>query len=151
MVTGQHVTDDLENIFFEIHHTNPGTSLGLEIWFDQQCLVDQDNFDKDSEFYHEFQNNHQLHQLNIVLKNKTPLHTIVDSNNQILSDTAIKIQNFKLNGILLITAFFLHASYQSKELGLVPLMHCFGYLGFNGRVTFEFNSPVDKWAIDNYC
>jgi hypothetical protein len=139
-----------ENIFFEIIHTNPKNSLGLEIWVDQQQLVDYPNFNTNLEFYHKFKDNCHLHQLKIILKNKTPLHTIVDSNNQIISDTAIQIQNFKLNGILMLKTFFSRATYQSKELGIVPLINCFGYMGFNGQVTFDFTSPVDTWAVNNY-
>jgi len=150
LVVGKYVIDDLENIFFEITHTNPGISLGLEIWFDQQCVINQDNFDNHLEFYYKFQNKHQPHQLKIILKNKTSAHTVVDSNNQIISDTAIQIQNFKLNDISMIDTFFLLADYQSKELGVISLMSCFGYIGFNGEVTFNFTSPVDTWVVNNY-
>ena len=142
--------DNLENIFFEITHTNPGTSLGLEIWFDQQCIINQDNFDDHLKFHYKFQNKHQTHQLKIILKDKTSAHTVVDSNNQIISDTAIQIHDFKLNDISMIDTFFLLANYQSKELGVIPLMNCFGYIGFNGEVTFNFTSPVDLWVVNNY-
>jgi hypothetical protein len=150
LVVGKHVIDNLENIFFEITHTNPGTSLGLEIWFDQQCMINQDNFDDHLKFHYKFQNKHQTHQLKIILKDKTSAHTVVDSNNQIISDTAIQIHDFKLNDISMIDTFFLLANYQSKELGVIPLVNCFGYIGFNGEVTFNFTSPVDLWVVNNY-
>jgi hypothetical protein len=150
LVIGKLLTSDLENIFFEIVHTNPGKPIGLEIWFDQHCLIDQPKLNQDLKFYHEFHNKPQAHHLEIVVKNKMPWHTVIDSDHQIVSDTALKIQNFRMNDILMIDSFFARAKYQSKELGTISLIERVGYLGFNGRVTFEFDSPVDDWAVNNY-
>lgn len=141
--------NDLEQIYFEILHTSPGKPIGLEIWFDQQCLLDQDKLKQSIEFSHEFPKISGLHQLALVIKNKTPWHTRVDNNNQILQDVALKIQNFRLNDILVIDSFFAKSWYVSKEQGTVSLMQCFGYLGFNGTVSFEFESPADQWCIFN--
>jgi hypothetical protein len=148
MVTGKHVI--IDDVFFELIHTNPGSPIGIEIWFDQQCLLDQNYVDNHLEFHHKFQNNSQPHRLRIVVKNKTRLQTVLSSDNHIVTDTAVKIQNFRLNDILMIDVFYTLANYQREKLDTIPLMECFGYLGFNGQVIFDFDSPVDDWAIKHY-
>jgi hypothetical protein len=141
--------NELEQIYFEILHTSPGKPIGLEIWFDQKCMLDQPKLKQSIEFLHEFSNTSGPHQLCLVIKNKTPWHTVLDSHNQIQQDVALKIQNFRLNDILVIDSFFAKARYVSKEQGTVSLMQCFGYLGFNGTVTFDFESPADQWCVFN--
>lgn len=140
----------VDNIFFEIVPTEPKKALGLEIWFDNCCLVDQPKFNKNLEFSHNFKNTSDSHSLKIILKHKTPLHTVVTAQNQIVSDAAIKIQNFKLNKISILGTFLNRAVYQSNELGTIPLIGCFGYVGFNGQIVFDFESPVDNWVVNNY-
>jgi hypothetical protein len=150
VVTRKLLNSGLEHIYFEVIHTNPGKPIGFEIWVDQQCLLDYNKLCTNLEFYHQFTKQQQSHQLKLVIKNKTPWHTVLNSDNQIVADTGLQIQNFKLNDILMIDSFFVHAKYHTKNKNITQLIDCFGYLGFNGEVIFDFESPVDEWSVRNY-
>ncbi len=149
MVAGKLLNSDKELIYFELVHTDPGKPIGLEIWFDQQCLLGHNRLRENLTFRHEFPNKLDQHQLKIVIKNKTPAHTVLDSHGNTVSDTALKIENFRLNDILIIDSFFNLGKYHVNDR-VTPLIDCYGYLGFNGTVIFDFESPADHWAVKNY-
>lgn len=125
-------------------------ALGVEIWFDDALITDlskcQDSFD----FYHEFDSVPAHHRLKIVLKNKTPLHTMVDAQNQVVRDASVKIENFKLNDIEFYKTFVFLAKYQCQELDSVSFSSTFACMSYNGHVSFDFDSPVDDWCVDNF-
>lgn len=150
MATRKFLISDLENISFELVHTNPGRPIGLEIWLDQQCLFESSKLTKNLEFAHEFSCDHRPHQLKLVVKNKIPLHTVLDHRGQIIQDTALIVQNFRMNDVLMIDSFCTKSQYTCKELGKRSLIESFGYLGFNGQVIFDFESPLDQWALEHY-
>jgi len=89
------------------------------------------------------------HLLTIQLKNKTALHTQVDTQGDILADTVINVEKFTLDHVD-ITEFFKLGSCDYIYDGSSDIDKFWGVLGRNGTVNFAFSSPAYSWLMKNY-
>jgi hypothetical protein len=76
---------------------------------------------------------------------------VLDAQGNIVSDQVIKLDQFRLDDIELDQLVWQHATYQHDQNGHAELsQHGFyGVMGCNGTVTFEFDSPVYLWLLEN--
>ena len=137
-------------IQFDIVPTNLESGLGVEVWI---------NNDKISDIIasalhhieHEISDDNSDHELKIVLKNKTDEHTVINSSNDIIADSTIKIQNLKFDEVELGYTLTKLAKYTHNSNGHSDTVteQFFGEMGCNGTVTLEFTTPIYLWLLEN--
>ena len=78
--------------------------------------------------------------LQFTLKNKTPAHTVLNNNNEIIRDACVGIENFELDHVALEHTFFeqcrYHHDFNGSQNAIVD--DFFGTMGCNGTVSLRF-------------
>jgi hypothetical protein len=135
----------------DIASTDYSCELGLEIWLNDQQLLNMDHVQESYEFRHEISDDTQDHELKFLLKNKLPIHTKVDKDNCILQDACVCITNLQFDGIPMGQIFFDLALYEHNHNGTGPAIQdrFYGQMGCNGAVTFKFSTPIYMWLLEN--
>lgn len=118
---------------------------GTQIWHgspEKESILIEHEFN-DSEEY--------LHVLELEMRGKSRYHTRLDDRGKILEDRCIEISDLCLDDIELGYLLSQKSKYShdfngTKELVEEPF---WGTMGCNGRVRFEFSSPVYLWLLEN--
>lgn len=137
---------------FNIMPSNPGAALGVEVWLDQQCIVNQDQLTETYSVDHDFDDTvEQSHVLKIVIKNKTAQHTCIDAAGAIVSDSTLEIKNFIIDEIDIDQLVREQATYchNFNGTGAQTTEHFYNTVGCNGTVILEFSTPVYLWLLEN--
>lgn len=136
---------------FNVTPSNPQQPLGIEIWFDEFQLLDIHRLTSQQSVECSFDDDiDRLHKLTIIIKNKTANHTIIN-NNEIVSDSLINIDNFKLDNIdidQLVSKLAVYAHDYNGSGSCVNDLF-FNSAGCNGSITLEFASPSYIWLLEN--
>ena len=142
---------DTINFCCTITPTTAAVPLGMEIWIDNQKLFDQAHVQESRKFSADISDNDGEHELRLVLKNKLSEHTLVDADNNIISDARISVSNIEFDGIALNQLVPALAEYQHNFNGTGELsVHKFyGELGCNGIVTLKFTTPIYLWLLEH--
>ena len=138
-------------ISFVITPSNVEKPLGAEVWLDQQIVFDTESLtaaesvrcDIDDEVEAE-------HVLKIVLKNKRSEHTVIDADQNIVSDSLLLLSDFELEGIDITQLMFDNAEYSHDFNGNGPATteKIYGVMGCNGSLTLKFSTPLYVWLLD---
>ena len=88
--------------------------------------------------------------LGFTLKNKTPQHTILNDQGEIVKDSSIGIENFVIDHVALEHTFYEQCRYNHDFNGSQESIDddFFGIIGCNGTVSLKFTSPVYRWLVD---
>lgn len=129
-----------------------GEPIGLEIWINEDLVLDRPCMTTVEEFEHQCLDLDDFQYcLKFVLKNKQSHHTVVDTNNNIVSDSTISIKNVCLDEVnvdqLLYKSAKYHHNYNGNGEDTVEKFY--GTMGCNGTVTFEFQTPMYLWLLEN--
>ena len=96
------------------------------------------------------------HVLKIRLLEKKPKHTIVDENNNILSDQILNIKQIEIDEIELDYLFYSLGKYHKQtgfgknlEFDENPLPEPYKNLGYNGEWRLTFSVPTYIWFLEN--
>lgn len=131
--------------------TNPEAALGFEVWVDDQRLFNTDHVQAQQQVVIEMADDDAEHELRFVLKNKTPNHTQIDSDGNIVADAMLTVSNLafdeiRLGNIVAEKAVYTHDFNGSGEL----TQHKFyGEMGCNGAVSLKFSTPIYLWLLDH--
>lgn len=137
---------------FDIVPSNPNAPLGVEVWFDQQCIVDQSQLTESYLVNHDFDDTiEQSHVLKIVVKNKTAEHTRIDADGNIVGDSVLEIKNFVVDEIDIDQLVREQAVYchNFNGAGVETTDPFYNIVGCNGTVTLKFSTPVYLWLLEN--
>jgi hypothetical protein len=139
------------SISFDIDTTNAESRLGVEVWLNNQQLVNVEHVtglipvtilvtDDDGE-----------HKLQIVLKNKTVTDTVVDLQGNIVQDSCLTVQNFKFDNIEADQLVSEQAVYRhSFNTDSAATDHRFYWsMGCNGTVSVKFSTPIYIWLLEH--
>lgn len=139
------------SISCDIGTTDATAALGLEIWLDDQKILDCNHVQESLNFCHKISDEDQEHVLKFILKNKTAEHTQVDSENRIIKDACLTVTNVKFDDIPLGQVLFDLALYEHDYNGTgSPTQEKFyGQMGCNGVVTMPFSTPIYMWFLEN--
>lgn len=98
-----------------------------------------------------FADDREHHQLVIDLQGKSPEHTLLDSDGNIVKDRLVHIDNVRLADIELGHLFHTTCVYTHDRNGTsgVITQPFFGTMGCNGRVEFRWSSPFYLWLLEN--
>ena len=131
--------------------SNADAVLGVEIWIDQDLVIDIDHVAQAQTIEHQFDDNEAKRVLRIVLKNKLPEHTTVDEQGNIVTDSTVTIENINMDGVVIDNAVHKLAQYWNDRNGTQTrhMDRFYGVMGCNGVVHFEFTTPTYQWLLDN--
>lgn len=134
-----------------VHPTDPAVPLGLEVWLDNTCVFDCAHVDRVRQITHEFAEDEGNHTIGLVLKNKLPEHTHIDSSGKITQDALLKFDSFMLEDfdctqVLLDSAQYTH-NFNGTGNDVTETFT--GVAGCNGKVTLEFSTPVYLWLLES--
>ena len=135
----------------DIGTTDPDTPLGIEIWLNDQRLLDISHVQQDYKFSHAISDTDAEHELKFVLKNKTSVHTQIDSNNNIVKDACLTVTNLQFDEIPLGQTFIDLATYVHtfNNTGDPVQQKFYGQMGCNGTVTLPFSTPIYMWLLEH--
>jgi hypothetical protein len=130
----------------------PGVSpLHLTVRLGDQVLLDQP-ITEPVDVVHEIDDDEGQHCLEFEMLNKTHAHSPWDSEGRSLGDCLLRIENLTFDSIQLTHLFNEHARYShsyNDPTGPVIEEECYGVMGCNGRVRFNFETPVYLWLLEN--
>ena len=131
--------------------TDSTAKLGIEIWLNDQKLLDLDHVQETLNFCHEISDEDQDYVLKFQLKNKTSAHTEIDSENRIVKDACVIVTNLKFDDIPLGQVFFDLAVYEHDYNGTGSLIQekFYGQMGCNGTVILPFSTPIYMWFLEH--
>ena len=89
------------------------------------------------------------HKLLIEVQNKNESNTTVDANNNVVSDSFIKIKSIEFNEIEVLPAIYtdnLQTFYIDNQKDQV--LNKITEIGFNGTWELQFKTPIYKWMLE---
>lgn len=138
------------NISFEISASGP--DLKVSAFFDDVCFYQDSPTQDPVRVSYEFEDaDDGEHELRIEVSGKLRSHTQLDEQGNIVSDRVVSVQDLKLDDISLGYIFTEHAKYHHDFNGTQSptVERFFGQAGCNGKITFQFTTPVYLWLLEN--
>jgi hypothetical protein len=139
-------TSQIDIVLTAINTRSPVTVV---IGFDGDVIFTARSDQLPEAITHTFDDAGGKHLLTIQLKNKTAVHTQVDTQGNILADTVINVDKLTLDHVN-ITEFFNFGSCDYIYNDSPDVDKFWGVLGRNGTVNFAFSSPVYSWLMKSY-
>jgi len=138
-------------IRLKLEPSNPETPLGAEVWLDQTKHFDSDHVKKDTLVVLNFDDDTDQHELRVVLKNKRPEHTKIDSSGQIIEDSVLSVSNVSFEEIDLGHLMNKIAVYSHDFNGTGDKIQdkFYGKMGCNGVLSLKFSTPFYLWLLEN--
>ena len=131
--------------------TDATANLGIEVWLNDQHILNQDHVAELIEFKYELPDEDAEHELRFVMKNKTTEHTKIDEQGAIVSDACLTVSNLAFDEIELTQIFINHAVYTHDFNGSQAEIQdkFYGDMGCNGTVSLKFSTPIYMWLLEN--
>ena len=142
---------NIANISCSIGVSDPDAKLGLEIWVDDQCLLESPAINSATDMSFDLADDDAEHELRFVMKNKTFDHTELDADGNIVRDARITISNLKFDQIELGQIVTRQAVYTHNFNGTQEETKekFYGEMGCNGTVSIKFTTPIYLWLLEN--
>lgn len=139
------------SISCDISSTDFAATLGLEVWINDQKLLDLDHVCEPVKFCHDISDDDQDYVIKFKLKNKTAAYTQIDSENCIVKDACVTVTNLQFDGIPLGQVFFDLAVYEHdyNGTGTATQDQFYGQMGCNGTVSMTFSTPIYMWLLEH--
>lgn len=137
---------------FDISPSDPANPLGVEVWINDTQLADYPALDQLQHISCVFDDDvEQNHTIKIVVKNKTAEHTQLSESGEILRDSLVTINNFKLDDVEIEKIVHEKAVYKHNFNGYGNAVSesFYGSAGCNGSIELEFSSPSYIWVLEN--
>jgi hypothetical protein len=131
---------------------NVENPLGLTVRYDNSLLFDTDKFLMPETIVIESGNDEGSHCLTITLKNKTPEHTKINNQGEIISDSLISLTDIYINDVDISQLFFRKSVYYhsfNDEKQPLAQHQFYELMGCNGYVEFKFSTPLYAWLFEN--
>jgi hypothetical protein len=129
-----------------------GLGLFLRVKLDEEIIYDSQLGTELTEISYNFDDSvEKSRTLSIEISGKDPQHTTLNDQGEIVYDLVANIQGFKLDDIELGHMFFEKCKYHHDFNGTGDsIVDTFwGTMGCNGRVEFQFSSPVYLWLLES--
>ena len=140
-------------ISFVLGTTDTKVPLGFEAWIDQTKFFDSDHVQGLQTVTMQIDDNDdEQHRLRLIMKNKLPEHTQVDTDGNIVADARLIITDLSFDGIALGHMFVEQSEYHHDRNGTAEtavLEKFYGEMGCNGTVSLEFATPVYLWLLEH--
>lgn len=141
----------MTDIKFDVVSNDILTPLGVEIWVDNQCILDCNHIREKIQFSHQLSDSDAKHDLIIVLKNKQSQHTQIDQQGNIIKDATITVDNILFDSVECTELFYKLSQYSHNFNGNSAAVteNFFGTMGCNGNVRLTFETPVYLWLLEH--
>jgi hypothetical protein len=138
-------------ISFDISPSDSACPLGVEVWIDQQQIFNTEHLADTVNVSHDIDEDDAEHELRVVLKNKLPEHTEVDTDGNITRDAVITVANFEFEEIDVNQVVQEQAVYHHNFNGSAAETQdkFFGSMGCNGTVSLKFSTPIYLWLLEH--
>jgi hypothetical protein len=138
-------------ISFVISPSDAACPLGVEVWIDQQQIVNTEHLADTVNVSHDIDDDEAEHELQVILKHKHPHHTAIDADGNITRDSVINIDSFEfeeidVNQVVQEQAIYTHNFNGS---GNTTQSKFFGSMGCNGTLSLKFTTPIYLWLLEN--
>lgn len=92
----------------------------------------------------------EQHSLKWIVSNKTPQHTKLDANGNIVEDSVVRVHNLQIDGIDMSEYLYTFATYThdcngTTEQRVEPM---YQDLGCNGVAELAFSTPIYLWLLE---
>lgn len=143
---------DSVRISLDVVNTSRDHNMSIELWIDRIKFFDSEISPGQHHIMHEALLEDGKHIFRLVLKNKTAQHTTIDAQGNIIADSTVRVQSFKLDDIDILQMLvqlgeYVHDGNGSEET--VSVHKFFGEMGCNGHAQLSFESPVYLWLLEN--
>ena len=134
-----------------INTTDATAKLGIEVWLDDQQILNQDHVAELIEFKYDLPDDDAEHKLRFVMKNKTAEHTTIDDEGAIIKDACLTVDNLAFDEVELKQIFIDQAVYTHNFNGTKAETQekFYGEMGCNGTVSLKFTTPIYLWLLEN--
>ena len=135
----------------KIGTSNPAALLGLEVLLDKKSVYRSDHVTDLVDLTVDIVEDDAEHQLTFCLFGKTPEHTEVDDQGNIVKDSVLTITDITLDDIDINHLFTEHAVYTHDFNGSQEEIKdkFYGAAGCNGSITITVSTPVYIWLLEN--
>lgn len=143
---------NISQLTFDVVPSDSKNPLGVEVWINDLQIADYQELDQLQRIAYQFNDDiEQCHCVKIVVKNKTSAHTQVSEAGEILSDSLVNINNFKIDEIELDRIVYQKTVYRHNFNGSRNQISdsFYGSAGCNGSIEFEFSTPAYLWLLEN--
>lgn len=135
---------------FDVQST--GKPLDLEIKLDSQTVFNSTiGGEKISVKIEINDDEEKTYPLEFILKNKTPEHTTVDDNGNILEDSQLIFSDIEVDEINIEKLFWFQAEYTHdfNGNGEKTTENFYESMGCNGTVKINITTPIYLWLLEN--
>jgi len=131
--------------------TDATAKLGIEVWLNDQQILNQDHVVELIEFKYKVSDEDAEHELRFVMKHKTIEHTKINEQGTIVTDACLTVSNLAFDEIELKQIFIDRAVYTHNFNGTQAEIQTkfYGEMGCNGTVSLKFTTPIYLWLLDN--
>ena len=135
----------------QIDTSNPACALGIEILIDDKSVYKNTHVNGPIDVSCDVVEDDAEHELKIVMFGKTPDHTIIDDQENIVSDAMLSIKNITIDDIDINQLFIEKAMYKHDFNGSRPEIEdtFYGDMGCNGTISIKISTPVYLWLLEN--
>ena len=137
-------------VTFDLTSSDYAAALGFEVLLDDKVLLSIEHVLEPMPVSLEILDDEGEHEFKFVMKNKTPEHTVVDADGNIIKDAMLSIANvafdeIKLGHIFVEQCVYHHSFNGSQD----PIKDKFyGDMGCNGYVSLRFTTPIYLWLLE---
>ena len=125
--------------------------LGVEVWIDEKQIFNCEHLSSLETVNFSVEEDNKEHELRVLLKNKLPEHTKIDSSNKIVQDAVINVDHFVFDQVVIDYAVheqsIYYHNYNSSEE--ITQHQFFGIMGCNGTLSLKFTTPIYIWLLEN--
>lgn len=135
----------------DLNTTNPAVPLGFEVLLNDKSVFKREHITESCQITFDIIDDDNAHKLHFVMFGKTPEHTNVDEQGNIVSDAMLEICNIQIDDILIDQLLHNQIEYTHDFNGSQNTIvdTFYGFMGCNGTATFEFTTPFYLWLLEN--
>jgi hypothetical protein len=136
---------------FKLDTTDSTAKIGVAVWIDDVCVYQTDQLPGPQNIDFAVSDDNTERKLCIVISGKTPEHTQIDEQGNIVKDVVVNISNFTIDEIDVGQLFNEKSVYTHDFNGTQPEIQdtFYGAAGCNGTISFEFSTPIYLWLLEN--
>jgi len=139
------------NLSFTISTTDYSVPLGIRVSLDRNVIYENTHVLDKTHVEYPMPDEDSEHELIFEMFGKSHEHTKIDNAGNIVSDAVLTIADVEIDGINIDYLIQTLAVYRHDFNGTQAAIEekCYGTMGCNGTVQFNFTSPVYLWFLEN--
>lgn len=135
----------------KLANTNPAAKLGCKIQLNSVTQFETDHVTDATDIAFEISDTEPSVEITISMFGKTPEHTKIDADGNIVSDALLEFTDIEIDEIAVGKLVFNTCQYSHdfNGTGSPTVQKFYGSMGCNGLVSFGFTTPFYLWLLEN--